>query len=98
MMLDATSYSPTCPECGQPMKSGGLVLSRREDGGQRVCRSLWKCAKQHFWWGVGRPDGRAIGVLPSAAGVRLTSNDDINGHERPRISSAAGNQTPPATS
>ncbi|EHN78880.1 dehydrogenase [Streptomyces coelicoflavus ZG0656] len=31
-----------CPECSQPLKSGGLVLSKRDDDGRRACRSLWR--------------------------------------------------------
>jgi hypothetical protein len=27
-----------CPECSQPLKSGGLVLSKRDDDGRRACR------------------------------------------------------------
>jgi uncharacterized protein YbaR (Trm112 family) len=30
-----TSDVLVCPECSQPMKSGGLVLSKREDDGRR---------------------------------------------------------------
>lgn len=46
-----------CPDCEQPMKAGGLVLSKRVDDGQRVCRSLWRCAGRHTWWGwVDRPE------------------------------------------
>ncbi|KKD03262.1 hypothetical protein [Streptomyces sp. WM6386] len=41
---------PVCPECSRPMRSGGLVLSQREDDGRRACRSLWKCADRHVWW------------------------------------------------
>ncbi|MFF3464888.1 dehydrogenase [Streptomyces sp. NPDC001984] len=52
-----TSDAPACPECGQPMKSGGFVLSEREDDGRRTCRSLWKCVDRHVWWGwADRPD------------------------------------------
>ncbi|WP_240804690.1 hypothetical protein [Streptomyces sp. LRa12] len=39
-----------CPECSQPLKSGGLVLSKRDDDGLRVCRSVWRCADRHTWW------------------------------------------------
>jgi hypothetical protein len=42
--------SPPCPECSQPLKPGGLVLSGRDDDGQRSCRSLWRCADRHTWW------------------------------------------------
>ncbi|MFF9769949.1 dehydrogenase [Streptomyces sp. NPDC014636] len=42
--------APACPECSQPMESGGLVLSEREDDGRRTCRSLWRCADRHVWW------------------------------------------------
>ncbi|MFF9359883.1 dehydrogenase [Streptomyces griseoluteus] len=52
-----TDHAPTCPECGRLMKSGGLVLSERVDDGQRTCRSLWRCADRHVWWGwADRPD------------------------------------------
>lgn len=51
------SRAAACPECSQPMKSDGLVLSQREDDGQRACRSLWRCASGHVWWKwVDRPD------------------------------------------
>ncbi len=45
-----TSDAPACPECGRPMRSGGFVLSRREDDGRRTCRTLWRCAGGHVWW------------------------------------------------
>ncbi|MEU4087714.1 dehydrogenase [Streptomyces aureus] len=49
---------PDCPECGRPMRSGGLVLSGREDDGRRACRSVWKCPDRHVWWRwADRPDG-----------------------------------------
>ncbi|ARP74214.1 dehydrogenase [Streptomyces pluripotens] len=52
-----TDDTPVCPECDQPMKPGGLVLSRREDDGRRVCRSLLRCGCGHAWWGwADRPD------------------------------------------
>ncbi|MER5938636.1 dehydrogenase [Streptomyces sp. NPDC001928] len=52
-----TSNTPACPECGQPMESGGLVLSRRGDDKQRACRALWSCAGRHVWWNwADRPD------------------------------------------
>ncbi|MFD9982516.1 dehydrogenase [Streptomyces massasporeus] len=52
-----TNEVPVCPECGQPMTSGGLVLSERVDDGQRACRSLWRCTDRHLWWGwADRPD------------------------------------------
>jgi hypothetical protein len=35
-VLRMTSGVPACPECGQPMKSGGLVLSKREDDDRRT--------------------------------------------------------------
>ncbi|MEV6649098.1 dehydrogenase [Streptomyces sp. NPDC051219] len=41
---------PACPECDQPMKSGGFVLCGREDDGKRICRMLWRCPKRHLWW------------------------------------------------
>lgn len=54
---DVTEEAPACPECGHPMKSGGLVLSRREDDRRRVCRALWRCRNRHLWWGwADRPD------------------------------------------
>lgn len=42
--------APPCPECGQPLKSGGFVLARRDDDGQRTCRALWRCTDRHTWW------------------------------------------------
>ncbi|MFE4416024.1 dehydrogenase [Streptomyces sp. NPDC056821] len=52
-----THDAPVCSECGQPMKPGGFVLCEQEDDGQRTCRSLWKCAGRHVWWGwTDRPD------------------------------------------
>ncbi len=39
-----------CPECSQPLKSGGLVLSKQDDDGRRACRSLWQCIDRHTWW------------------------------------------------
>ncbi|AWW42903.1 dehydrogenase [Streptomyces cadmiisoli] len=45
-----TSGFRECPECGRPMRPGGLVLARREDDGRRMCRSLWACASRHVWW------------------------------------------------
>ncbi|MFD8676792.1 dehydrogenase [Streptomyces seoulensis] len=48
---------PACPTCGLPMEAGGLVLSKRVDDGQRVCRLLWRCGRRHVWWGwVDRPE------------------------------------------
>ena len=52
-----TSAAPACPECSQPMKSGGFVLSRREDDDGRACRALWRCTGWHVWWNwADRPD------------------------------------------
>lgn len=52
-----TSDVLPCPECRQPLKSGGLVLSKCKDDGRRTCRSLWRCASGHVWWGwADRPD------------------------------------------
>ncbi|MDR6973949.1 hypothetical protein J2X68_000618 [Streptomyces sp. 3330] len=45
-----TGDPPACPECGQIMRSGGLVLSKREEDDRRVCRALWRCAGRHVWW------------------------------------------------
>ncbi|QUW91376.1 dehydrogenase [Streptomyces sp. V17-9] len=42
--------APSCPECRQPLKSGGLVLVQRDDDGRKACRSLWRCAERHNWW------------------------------------------------
>lgn len=39
-----------CPACGGPLTSGGMVLSKREDDGQRVCRMLFRCVDRHVWW------------------------------------------------
>jgi hypothetical protein len=48
---------PVCPECERPMESRGFVSSRREDDGRRTCRTLWRCAGRHVWWGwADRPD------------------------------------------
>ncbi|KAB2973639.1 dehydrogenase [Streptomyces sp. SS1-1] len=52
-----TNHAPGCPQCRQPMKSGGLVLSEREGDGRRACRSLWRCAGGHVYWNwADRPD------------------------------------------
>ncbi len=52
-----TSDAPDCPECRQPMESGGLVLSGREDDNRRACRALWRCPERHIWWNwADRPD------------------------------------------
>ncbi|MDX2677458.1 dehydrogenase [Streptomyces soliscabiei] len=52
-----TVNAPACPECSQPMKSGGFVLSGREDDNRRACRALWRCAGRHLWWNwADRPD------------------------------------------
>ncbi|MEU3349176.1 dehydrogenase [Streptomyces sp. NPDC006700] len=52
-----TSDAPACPECSQPMKSGGFVLFGREDDNRRACRALWWCADRHTWWHwADRPD------------------------------------------
>ncbi|QDN77773.1 dehydrogenase [Streptomyces sp. S1A1-7] len=52
-----TSDVLACPECSQPMKSGGLLLSERKDDGLRPCRSLWRCTSRHVWWSwADRPD------------------------------------------
>ncbi len=32
------------------MKSGGLVLMRREEDGKRTCRALWRCPDRQLWW------------------------------------------------
>ncbi|WP_432166494.1 dehydrogenase [Streptomyces sp. bgisy031] len=45
-----TDDAPACPECSQPMKSGGLALSQREDDGLRACRTLLRCTGRHVWW------------------------------------------------
>lgn len=59
-----TSDLPACPECGQPMKSGGLVLSQGEDDGRRVCRSLGKRTKQHVWWGWADRTDESVEICP----------------------------------
>ncbi|WP_405702957.1 dehydrogenase [Streptomyces sp. NBC_00069] len=52
-----TNGGAACPECSQTMNFGGFVLSKRAGDGQRVCRSLWKCAGRHVWWRwADRPD------------------------------------------
>lgn len=52
-----TNVAPACPKCRHPMKSGGLLLSEREDDGRRTCRALWRCANRHTWWQwADRPD------------------------------------------
>ncbi|MFD7713079.1 dehydrogenase [Streptomyces sp. NPDC059785] len=45
-----TDTGPACPECSQPMTSGGFVLAKREDDGRRICRTLLRCAGRHVWW------------------------------------------------
>lgn len=50
-------HAPPCPECNQPLRSGGLVLAGRDDDGRRTCRVLWRCADRHAWWQwADRPD------------------------------------------
>lgn len=49
-----------CPECSQPLKSGGLVLSKRDDDGRRACRSLWRT----WWQWADRPEV-SLEVCPS---------------------------------
>lgn len=56
-----TSDAPACPECSQPMKSGGLVLSRREDDNRRTCRALWRC-RRHIWWSWADRPGEPLEV------------------------------------
>ncbi|MEQ8147380.1 dehydrogenase [Streptomyces sp. OP7] len=45
-----TNEATACPECSQPLKSGGFVLVKREDDGQRTCRTLLRCTGRHVWW------------------------------------------------
>ncbi|WP_406394499.1 dehydrogenase [Streptomyces sp. NBC_00887] len=59
-----TSDAPVCPECRQPLKSGGVVLTRREDDGRRTCRSLWRCASQHVWWNWADRPGDPLEICP----------------------------------
>ncbi|MFF7213788.1 dehydrogenase [Streptomyces sp. NPDC008238] len=59
-----TGDLPACPECGQLMKFGGLVLSQREDDGRRVCRSLWKCPERHVWWGWADRTDEPLEICP----------------------------------
>ncbi len=59
-----TSDGPTCSDCGQPMKSGGFVLSEREDDGRRICRVLWRCAGRHVWWRWADRPGEPLEVCP----------------------------------
>lgn len=59
-----TNDAPACPECGQPMESGGFVLSRREDDARRACRSLWRCADRHVWWGWADRPEEPLNVCP----------------------------------
>lgn len=55
--------APPCPECSQPLKLGGLVLSEREDG-MRSCRSLWRCTGRHTWWRWADRPEEALEVCP----------------------------------
>ncbi|WP_078860414.1 dehydrogenase [Streptomyces sp. NRRL F-2747] len=51
------SSPPLCPQCGQPMKTRGLALYRREEDDQRACRALWQCPEKLIWWHwADRPD------------------------------------------
>jgi hypothetical protein len=59
-----TSAAPACPECRQPMKSGGLLLCGREDDNRRACRALWRCAGQHFWWNWADRSAEPLEVCP----------------------------------
>ncbi|WP_340379029.1 dehydrogenase [Streptomyces sp. SS7] len=59
-----TDHAPACPDCGLPMESGGLVLSGRDDDGRRACRSLWRCAGRHVWWGWADRSGEPLEVCP----------------------------------
>ncbi|MZD58044.1 dehydrogenase [Streptomyces sp. SID5606] len=54
----------SCPECRQPLKSGGLVLVTRDDDGRRACRSLWRCADRHTWWQWADRPGEPLEVCP----------------------------------
>lgn len=56
--------SPACPGCGRPLKSGGLVLSRREGGGERACRGLWRCEQGHVWWRWADDPGQSLEECP----------------------------------
>lgn len=38
-----------CPECSQPMRSVGFVLSERDEG-RRACRTLWGRSGRQVWW------------------------------------------------
>ncbi|MFD5628157.1 dehydrogenase [Streptomyces sp. NPDC127072] len=61
-----TNNAPAYPKCSHPMESGGLVLSAREDDGQRACRAVWRCADRHVWWNwADRPD-EPLEVCPTS--------------------------------
>ncbi|WP_031169580.1 hypothetical protein [Streptomyces durhamensis] len=59
-----TDEAPACPECNQPMRFGGFVLSGREDDGRRACRTLWRCAGHHVWWGLADRPGEPLEICP----------------------------------
>lgn len=47
-MSDEESLS--CPQCDGRLTVGAMVLSKREEDGQRVCRVVSACDSQHIWW------------------------------------------------
>jgi hypothetical protein len=85
-----------CPECSQSMKSGGFVLSQREDDGQRTCRTLWRCTDRYVWWcWTDRPAGRTFGVLPAPGTAPLTSTTpDSSDIRQPPFTCADGRRRP----
>lgn len=71
---------PPCPECRQPLKSGGLVLSKRNDDGRMDLSNALAVCQSARLVELGGSTGRALGGLPRAGVVPLTSNADINAH------------------
>lgn len=70
------------PMCGGSLTSGGMVLSKREEDSQRVCRVLFRCEDRHVWGGG--PTTRPTSWNP--ARIRNSSDTDV---AQPRPQSGA---------
>lgn len=46
------------------MTCTAMVLSRREEDGMRVCRSVWQCGDRHLWWNWSDRLDAALEVCP----------------------------------
>ena len=65
----------TCPQCGGRLTVGAMVLSKREEDGQRVCRVVSACDSRHIWW-----SGRMGSTVAwNRARTRRSSLADIRG-------------------